>query len=378
MSSRTRVISIQQSRTMAPRKRSEKRRGFPPNLYETDGYYSYRNPSTGQHFGLGRDKRHAFEEAIKANIHLAGEASRPSLVERMSGPESRTWSAWCDEFEKLLHERQAKPNTIRTRKSQLKRLRATFKADRPAADIKTLDISTALKTIKEEGKKRTAQAFRSFLIDCFDRMIASGWRADNPARVTDEITVKVKRARLQFEVFMRVYDSENTIWAKNAYALALVSGQAREDCSEAMFKDIRDGAWWNERGKTGARICLPIELRIDRFGLSLEDVIRQCRSTGVLSHYLIHQTENYGNSPAGSQIWVDTISKHFSATLAALGIDWGDKKPPTFHEIRSLSGRLYKTEGKVNPQELYGHKDPRTTAIYTDERGEWVRVSMRK
>lgn len=49
--------------------------------------------------------------------------------------------------------------------------------------------------------------------------------------------------------------------------------------------------------------------------------------------------------------------------------------PPTFHETRSLSMRLYAEQG-VNVQALSGHKDPAMTAIYTDSRGsEWLRVS---
>jgi hypothetical protein len=363
---------------MAPRKRSDKRRGFPPNLYEADGYFSYRNPKTGQHFGIGRDKRQAFAEAIQANMHLAGESRRPSLVERLSGPETRTWSAWCDEFEKILGERDAALNTRRTRKSQLKRLRTIFDGARPAAQIETIDVSAVIDGLKDAGKVRTAQAFRSFLMDCFDRMIAKGWRKDNPAAVTDEVTVKVRRSRLSFEAFMSLYRTTSIIWLRNAMALAIVSGQAREDCRDAQFTDVHDGCWWNERGKTGARILLPVELRLECFGMSLEDVIKQCRSTGVLSRHLIHQTQRAKGAQLGKPMHVDMITRVFSAELAKLGLDWGGKKSPTFHEIRSLSGRLYKEQGNVNPQELYGHKDPRTTAVYTDGRGEWVRVSVKK
>lgn len=299
-------------------------------------------------------------------------------MERISGDESRTWARWCDEFEKLIGERDAKPNTVRTRRSQMNRLRQTFKGSTPAAEIDTLAVSSALKSLKGEGKARTAQAFRSFLIDCFDRMIANGWRKDNPARVTDEITVKVMRARLPFEAFMRLYETTSIVWLRNAMALAIVSGQAREDCRNARFADFHDGGWWNERGKTGARILLPLELRLDCFGMSLDDVLRQCRTTGIVSRYLVHQTQRAKGAVVGKPLHVDIITRTFTAELAKLGIDWAGKRPPTFHEIRSLSGRLYKAQGNVNPQELFGHKDPRTTAVYTDGRGEWVKVGVRK
>jgi integrase len=360
---------------MAPRKRSEKRRGFPPNLYERDGYFAWRHPKTRQEYGIGRDKALAFREAVAANMKLAGELPHVSLVERIEGKRG-TWHEWIKEFEALLAKRKLADTTRRTYKSLSNRARSLTEDWEAFESVTTKVIATALRNLEDEGKARQAQQFRSFMKDCFRAAIGEGWTKENPALVVRAIDVEVKRARLQFDVFMKVYQAEQTEWARNCYALALVSGQDRESCSNALFRDIKDGAWWNERGKTGARIVLPLELRLERFGKSLGEVVKQCRSSGVLSQYLIHQTKNWGNSPAGSQIWVDTITKHFTATLRSLGIEWGEKEPPTFHEIRSLSERLYADQGNVKTQELLGHKDAKTTAIYHDARGEWVRVSI--
>jgi integrase len=111
-------------------------------------------------------------------------------------------------------------------------------------------------------------------------------------------------------------------------------------------------------------------------GLSLGDVVKQCRATGILSKSLVHQTKRVKGATLGKAIHPDMLTRVFSAEFAALGLSWGDKEPPTFHEIRSLSERLYKAQGNVNTQELLGHKDPRTTALYHDGRGEWVRVGF--
>ena len=364
---------------MAPRKRSDRKRDFPDNTYDSmvagKVYYRWRHPVTRREFGLGSDRAKAFKEARRANLHLAMEQPAASLVDRISG-KADTWGDWMDAFDKLLGKRKLADNTRRTYRSLSKKARALAAVDAPFASVTTKVIATALGALEDAGKARSAQQFRSFLKDMFNDAIAEGLTKENPALVTRMIEVEVKRARLQFDVFMRVYEAEQTPWAKNVYALALVSGQDRESCSNALFRDVKDGAWWNERGKTGARIVLPLELRLHCFGMSLDDVIRQCRGTGVLSRHLIHQTANYGNSKPGAQIWVDTISRHFTDTLATLGIDWGEKEPPTFHEIRSLSERLYEAQGNVKTQELLGHKDPRTTAIYHDSRGEWVRVSI--
>jgi len=43
---------------------------------------------------------------------------------------------------------------------------------------------------------------------------------------------------------------------------------------------------------------------------------------------------------------------------------------PTFHEIRSLSERMYKAERGIEfTQKLSGHSDIKTTSLYDDLRG---------
>jgi len=358
---------------MAPRQRKDPR--LPTGLRERDGYYSWTSPADGCEYGLGRDRRHAIQEAIAANTHLA--TRKPSLVERIAGG-AESWSSWCDDFEKILAERDSRPNTVRTRKSQMKRLRALFTPGATVKSITTKQCAEKVEELRDAGKHRTAQAFRAFLIDCFDRAIARGIRDDNPARTLDAVRVRVMRSRLTLEVFWKAYEATPLLWLKNAMLLALVSGQDRDSVGTAEFTAIRDEAWWNERTKTGARIILPLDLRLDCIGLSLGDVVKRCRSTGILSRHLIHQTQRAKGARLGKAIHLDMLSRRFRAAVMSLGIEWAEKQPPSFHEIRSLSGRLHKEQGDISPQELMGHKDPRTTAIYTDGRGEWVRVGVRK
>jgi integrase len=340
-----------------------------------DGYYSWTNPETGVEHGLGRDRTKAIQEVLAAEVYLA--SKRPSLLERITGA-ANTWGEWCDIFEKILEERDSRPNTRRTRKSQLNRLRRCFEADLAASRISTQDCAKVIDQITSEGKARTAQAFRSFLVDCFDRMIAKGWRKDNPARVLDEVKVKVKRSRLTLDVLMRLYKTTEIVWLRNAIALALVAGKDRDSVRNAKFTDFRDGGWWCERTKTGARFFLPMHLRLNVFGMSLEDVVSQCRKTGIVSIYLVHQTQRVKGATIGKPLHVDMITRVFSAELAKLGIDWADKAPPTFHEIRSLAARLHKEQGDVDPQDLLSHKDPKSTATYVDGRGEWVKINVKK
>lgn len=357
---------------MAPRARKAVNATLPDNLrVRRDGYYSYR--VDGQEFGLGRDRDAAIAEARRANIARA--MRKPSLLDRIATADRNTWGIWLGKYEKLLDARTLKSNTRRTYKSQAGKARALWPESQPVKGITTAMIADALDAIREAGKGRTAQTFRSFLKDCFREAMAQGWIDRNPVDPTRAPAVKVQRARLTLEAFQSVQGAAGT-WLRNAILLSLLSAQRREEVSAARFADIRDGYWWVTQSKTGKRIAIPLALRLEAVGLSLDDVVRQCRSTGVLSPFLIHQTEDYGNSPRGRRIWKDTISRRFTDTLATLGMTWEGKHSPTFHEIRSLSARLYTAQGGVNVQQLLGHSDASMTDLYRDGRGEWIKVSV--
>lgn len=361
---------------MTPQKRSARNRGLPRGLRERGGYYSWTHPD-GREFGLGRDRVAAIRDAVEANLSVAGELQRARLVDRLDGSDKRTVAEFCEQkYKKSLEKRKLAGNTQRTYRSLLKRTRDTFGDDTLIARIDTLAVSDALDEVQAEGKARLAQAWRSFLKDFFRVAVGAGWITQNPVLVTDRVVVEVQRARLTIDVFLAARERA-PIWLRNAANLALVSAQRREDIASARFADVHDGAWWVEQSKTGQRVCIPLALKLHVAGLNLDDVVRQCRSTGVVSKYLIHQTSPRGNSPVGRKIWVDTITKRWSECIEALGLDWGSKTPPTFHEIRSLSERLYTEQGGINTQELLGHRDARSTSLYHDSRGaEWVRVSV--
>ncbi len=358
-----------------PRRRNARNRPLPAGMRERAGYYSWTSPD-GKEFGLGRDKAEAVAQVIEATLHAQGLANKVRLVDRMSGSADRTFGAWMTLFETKLAGRKLAANTRRSYRSLAKRARTMFGDDAMVERITTLEVANAFAKIQEEGKARTAQAFRSFLTDVFKGAVAAGWITTNPVLVTDEITVEVSRARLTLEVYLAVHTVAHD-WLRNAMDLALVSSQRREEVAAAKFADIRDDHWHCIQRKTGARLRLPLALRLNVVGLSLGDVVKRCRATGVLSPFLIHQTRPYGNSQPGTRIWVDTVTRRFTDALATLKLDFGAQSPPTFHEIRSLSERLYSDQGGVSTQELLGHADPRSTRLYHDNRGaEWVTVRL--
>jgi integrase len=367
---------------MSPRKRDARKRGWPPNLYERNGYFSWRDPTTGKEHGIGRNKQAAIVQAVEANVHVQGLTAKSRLVDRLTGVADRTFGAWMDEYEKQVKGRDLAENTLKTYATLHKLARELVGDDLAIERVETLHITAAIDTVTERGNNRTAQALRSRLKEVFRSAMAKGWIKANPVDVTDKVSVTVNRARLPWDVFWQLYRFTDVTWLRNAMAIAILSAQRREDIVVAMFKDVHDEAWWCQQIKTGNRVCLPMALRLDAFGMSLEDVIKQCRQTGVLSKHLVHQTRKRGNSPVGQKIWKDRLSKVFTLELERMqketgGIDWEGRDPPTFHEIRSLSERMYAEQGNVKTQDLLGHKDPRTTALYHDSRGmDWVRVEV--
>lgn len=363
---------------MSPRRRSLAKRGLPPNLYERKGYYSWRNPVTREEYGIGRNKAVAIQQTVEANNHFYGLVTKPRVIDRLTGDADRSVAAWSLKYAQALQKVKRADNTRRTYASLNRRIVALLGSETPIKNVTALHVTNALDQVAvTENKPRLAQALRHFMRDWFREAIVQGWITDNPVIATKlSVRVEVKRARLSLDVFQKVY-AVATPWLQNAMALALVSAQRREDISEARFADFRDGGWWcqqsSEKSDTPHKIFIPLDLKLNAFGMSLSDVLSQCRKSGALSRYLVHQTEPRGNSPVGSQIWVDTISRRFSAALKGFAIDWGGHTPPTFHEIRSLAERLYRDQGGVNTQHLLGHNEESTTLIYNDSRGsQWT------
>ncbi|RYM50866.1 integrase [Serratia proteamaculans] len=75
------------------------------------------------------------------------------------------------------------------------------------------------------------------------------------------------------------------------------------------------------------------------------------------------------NSLDGS-LHPDGLTKKFVATRKASKLEF-EENLPTFHEIRSLAGRLYEKEkGKEFAQKLLGHESEKMTGKYLDTRGK--------
>jgi len=362
------------------KRRGKGRRDWPSHLHERAGYFSWRHPVTRKEYDLGRDKREAFRQAIEANALLAAQRGRRSLADRISGIEDTTVGAWADRYLEIVAARDVTAETIKTTRRRIEQLRGRWGSMNIGA-VTTRDVADVIRDYEAEGKARTATAMRSLMLDFFREAQAAGWLEANPVAPTNTPRVQVGRDRLTLEQFLAIYEiaqqDDRPWWLPRAMELALLTGQRREDVRAMGPQAVRDGYLWVEQQKTGNRVAIPTGLHLTAVGWSLAEVIERCRSRHILTRHLLHHRAHAGQAKPGHPIRRQTISAGFASARDDAGLTWRDgKTPATFHEIRSLSARLFADErGHEFAQALLGHKTASMAALYRDSRGaEWVKV----
>jgi enterobacteria phage integrase len=114
------------------------------------------------------------------------------------------------------------------------------------------------------------------------------------------------------------------------------------------WDDIRDGYLHVEQQKTGVKLAIPLCIAVDSPGISLDGVLQSIER--------VPGTETIIYSTRREPLSSGTVSRYFMRARKASGISF-DGEPPTFHELRSLSDRLYKAQtGKRFAKNLLGHK----------------------
>lgn len=358
------------------RRRLPSRKGWPANLYEDDGYYSYRNPITGKKKGLGRDKAHAFSEARAANKAVAS-MQKSDLAAWVLGAEDMTLAKWIPTYKEIWKEKK-KPakGTLDAAERYLNRFADQDFAKMPMRQVTTVHIAKYLDGIEANSGKGAATNMRTRLLDVFQYAITKGHidAGANPVAATIPPDYEPQRDRLSLEQFRKILASADG-WLANAMTLALLTGQRVSDISEMKFADVKDGYLHVRQIKSQGEVMLKLDvnIRLKSFGMSIGEAIKQCRDR-IVSQYLVHQTRTSGSYKAGEQVTSDGISKAFTDLRDEVGIKAAKgKTPATFHEIRSLAKRLYTDEyGKDFSQKLLGHKTEATAAKYSDLRGsDW-------
>lgn len=344
-------------------------------------YYQYKNPVTGKFHGLGTDKDKAEKIALTANQRLAAAESdyfMKKLDERPATNKARGISlrAWVVRYLKIQKTRQDNGDLSEVRlkeKERMANLLVTRLGNHPLRSLEVRDFSLLLEEWTDKGMTSTALNNRVVWVDIFNEAqhageVPPGW---NPPEATRKPVPKVARSRLTIEDWKAIFEcAPEGGYIRNAMLLALVSGQRREDICNMRFSDVWDGYFHVVQGKTGMRLALPLSLRCDAIGMTLEDVIKGCRGR-MISRYLIHSP----NQRRVGSIGKDNLSDGFAIARDKAGIvPPAGKTPTTFHEQRSLAERLYRAQG-IDTKTLLGHKVQATTDRYNDTRGqEWVKL----
>lgn len=364
------------------RARQAKNRALPPNLYvNSAGYYSYRDPEKKTQKGLGRDRAKAIQAARAANAALATREPS-SLVDWVLGRTDYTLAEWLPVYRELW-EAKTEPaeNTLRAAKSLLGRLGESDFAKMRMKHIETVHAAAYLEAFEKASGAGQARNMRSRLSDIFRWAETQGVIevGKNPVAATFTAGYKVKRERLSLEQFWAIHAQAST-WAKNAMMLALVTSQRRDDVSNMKFADYKDGYLHVAQGKSGGETKLQIDgaIRLAKVGVSVAEAVAACRDL-IVSRHLVHYTERSIMAKPGDMVAGPRISVAFQKAREKAGIEAGDgRTPPTFHEIRSLSERLYREEfGADFAQAMLGHKSAQMTSKYDDLRGGWKAINAK-
>lgn len=300
-----------------------------------------------------------------------------------AAPTSRTLGEWLDVHDSILLTRGYKAQTIKNRRSNLAHVRRLWGAV-PVAELRPHAVASALRSFPKE-KSSTAVRVLAELRDAYVEAIANGWAENNPARDIKPPKHKVMRERLELDVWMQMRllsKASPQRWVESLLLLALAIGQRRADLAKVRFDDVVDGHLRIEQQKEagkgyGARVAIPLTLRLDCIGMTVGDVIEHYRQSGKPGPTLLRKAN-------GRPIEMSSLSARFCQHIkVVLGDkDPGTHKRPSLHETRSLSARAYVAQG-LEPkvvQTLLGHSELEMTELYLNDRGlsrnEWKRVEV--
>ena len=265
---------------------------------------------------------------------------------------------WLDEYITILAERNLKPKTIEIKTYLLKVIRQQI-GDNPLSQITPPDISKIIKIYTDQDKAPSAKCMYHLIKDIFREAYAQGWNDRNPAEPIKCPKVVVKRSRMTLGEFKKILNEAEKTGNKimhDAMTLALVSGQRRSDIAEMKKSNVKRNYLLVDQYKTGAKIALPIKLECKKIGTSLRDIIESADNDFLVSRN-------------NEKIKLDDITRQFSRLRDRVySRNYWNGTPTTFHEIRSLSERLYR-EQRIDTMTLLGHKSQQMTDKYNDSRG---------
>lgn len=278
--------------------------------------------------------------------------------------ERRTFDAWLNEFHSMLIDKGMSKKTIANKNSLMRVLNSKL-GKKNISKITTLELAAIIKEYVNRDTRSAAKSMYHLMCEIFREAYFNGWVKTDPTVPLRCPKAPTKRSRITLDELNKILDcakKSDQQYIYQASILALVTGQRRSDIAKIKRSHIKHGFLFVRQAKTGAKIAIPIKLHCDGLGMSLEYVIKHI-CTG--QKYLIENE--------GEPVKLYLLSKYFSFIRDKVFFDasYWVGTPPTFHEIRSLSERLYRSQG-VDTRNLLGHKSQKMTDKYNDSRGrEW-------
>jgi len=277
-------------------------------------------------------------------------------------PRYRTLGQWVETYREIIEARPLSYKTKANRYSALTHLMASLGA-RVISAIRPHEVAGMVNRLAEK-RPQTAKRVLMESKDVFNEAVSYGWIDRNPAAQIKAPHVKVQRHRLTIEAWLaiRAHAQERMPpWVSRMLVLALVTGQRRSDLCKMRFADVWDDHLHIEQAKTGARLALPLALKLNAIDTTLEQAIDACRGYATGTEFMLRKHN-------GKQLVEASLSARFEEAREESTPACTDGLPVSLHECRSLSERLYRAQG-INTMVLLGHKNQAMTDIYNDDRG---------
>lgn len=365
---------------MAPRRRSPKNTGFPPNVkvdrkYDKETgkqiavYYYYEMPD-GKREPLPSNEAQAKETATALNQFFASKQSSDLLarvIQKHAGREGSV-NQLIDDFEKhFLPQKKYSESTHKEKLYKLAEYRRTWGTQEVSA-IVTRDLALFI----NEKPTSSYIKHRDLLRDLFGFSCHQGYRNDNPAAVLMEKTGEdVERKPHTQEGYNAIYKIAPD-WMQRAMEIALTSLQRRADLTR-LHKDQIDlarGTITVEQRKS-EKYKTPVFIEIE-MGERLRTAVTACFQSGLLCPYLLHRKpERISKKKLHPFAVTDGFLTHEFARYRDLSGAYDHLQPserPTWHSLRGLGIFLYQEAGYLNDyiMALSGHASEAMVEYYAD------------
>ena len=278
-------------------------------------------------------------------------------------PRYRTCDEWAIDYRQIIDQLPVCDHTKRNRLCSLAHLLQHI-GGLAIGSVKPLAIGKMIRDIAAAHSSQTAKRALFETRAFFNEALLAGWIDHNPAAPIKAPRVRISRNRMSLDHWLAIRAwsaASQPPWCCRMLDLALVTAQRRSDLSTMGEDDVWNGHLHVIQQKTGTRLALPVGLRLEAIGKSIADVINDCAGYAAPGQTFLRRQ-------SGGHLGDASLSARFEQAREGSGLHWDTGTPPSLHECRSLSERLYRVQG-IDTRVLLGHKHQAMTDAYNDDRG---------